>query len=775
MFAPPSTTTAQGDGTHNKSSVYNSNASAMGGKQLGTSTTNATATAAATTIARPLLESTLTVPAAAAVAQSVVPDLMRVYESMTQTSASSYSPLESTATHFTTTAATTTTTSNMVDTAAAVEEYANRDLHLHHHHHGGLFLDEATAAALETSGTAAATASYYSTQTISAADPWDNTTSYEGSNTSSIAIPPPYPLPHLQATPLPPALQQQTSYVSSGAAGKTSTTLSGRPVRTKRSIAAVNARSSNSNNSSSNSNASPREGALVATASDELLNGGYASSTGSSSRGNSHTKSARRKITNTSTNNNTTSTTMHSKKSRTTEKTDTTKSNHQQTSSSKDDKNNNDGRWSKRFTWPDDLHRDFVSAIFDVGLKHSSPSSVMEQMPPHAQITTERIKSHLQKYRLHRQKSKKEFMTSYETTMQQMKQDGLEGVTALASGQVAAHLTYASVNHPEPEPTEDEDMENNTNDDNEDLQHNDNTNETNTAIGFLMNEIEESALTAGEISSPNREIVAAQKTLSQGPSHEEETQREDVFVLPRLTDSEKDSPIGASLGYLMGLFFSLKQQLDLQRIEKQEAAAALQREQENLEQLHQQQEQQQQQHLLSQPENIGVYESFATDAGLSKRLSSGVPMSMAGNAIPVTVPSTTRSNLEENSMMKREMQNQMAFQNKMRALKKQELIKYNKAAGFAASKMLPPDRVSTTVNNSSTDVTISTGTFGASIHTMADPQKPLDYQGAGESGGADGTNTGGRDRSSSVALGDEDDFWNTAVVDDELFDFLMSN
>jgi hypothetical protein len=42
---------------------------------------------------------------------------------------------------------------------------------------------------------------------------------------------------------------------------------------------------------------------------------------------------------------------------------------------------NTDGRWSKRFTWPDDLHRDFVSAIFDVGLKHSSPSSILEHGP----------------------------------------------------------------------------------------------------------------------------------------------------------------------------------------------------------------------------------------------------------------------------------------------------------------------------------------------------------------------------------------------------------
>lgn len=58
-----------------------------------------------------------------------------------------------------------------------------------------------------------------------------------------------------------------------------------------------------------------------------------------------------------------------------------------------------DGRWSKRFTWPDELHRDFVSAVFDVGLKHSSPSTILEHMPKHPQITSERIKSHLQKFR----------------------------------------------------------------------------------------------------------------------------------------------------------------------------------------------------------------------------------------------------------------------------------------------------------------------------------------------------------------------------------------
>jgi SHAQKYF class myb-like DNA-binding protein len=85
---------------------------------------------------------------------------------------------------------------------------------------------------------------------------------------------------------------------------------------------------------------------------------------------------------------------------------------------------NSDGRWSKRFTWPDELHRDFVSAVFDVGLKHSSPSAILSQMPEHEGITTERIKSHLQKYRVHRAKSKSEFMGCLRSIVEQVSHDG---------------------------------------------------------------------------------------------------------------------------------------------------------------------------------------------------------------------------------------------------------------------------------------------------------------------------------------------------------------
>jgi SHAQKYF class myb-like DNA-binding protein len=106
-------------------------------------------------------------------------------------------------------------------------------------------------------------------------------------------------------------------------------------------------------------------------------------------------------------------------------------------------KKKSDGRWSKRFTWPEELHRDFVSAIFDVGLKHSSPSALLEHMPEHDQITSERVKSHLQKYRLHRAKSKKEFMSCYEASLNNYQATGIKA-QSLGSGEVAAHLAYSS-------------------------------------------------------------------------------------------------------------------------------------------------------------------------------------------------------------------------------------------------------------------------------------------------------------------------------------------
>lgn len=331
-----------------------------------------------------------------------------------------------------------------------------------------------------------------------------------------------------------------------------------------------------------------------------------------------------------------------------------------------------DGRWSKRFTWPEDLHRDFVSAIFDVGLKHSSPSTIMEYMPPHDKINSERIKSHLQKYRLHRAKSREEFLTSYETSLKKMNESGLEHIQALAGGEVAAHLTYSALHAPDEDAT-------------------DPNNPTSSSAGELRTDVPASGSAAASSSRrPSGGPIPSSSTTGSAPN----PPKEGTLILPRLTEDEKQSALGTSMGYLMGLFFSLTQQLMAQRAAAAEAlrareaaraqaaaaaaaAAALQ---------------------ASNPPVAAVYDAASIDA--SSVTSAAAPgggnatgaMSAAaaaafaaatggGGAAGAAAGPSTLSNLEENSMMKREMQSQMAFQNKMRALKQEELKKWRRANG----------------------------------------------------------------------------------------------
>ncbi|KAG3003297.1 hypothetical protein PC121_g19199 [Phytophthora cactorum] len=69
-------------------------------------------------------------------------------------------------------------------------------------------------------------------------------------------------------------------------------------------------------------------------------------------------------------------------------------------------------RPSKRFLWQEDLHLRFVAAIFDLGLKNASPKTLLPMMNksnPESGLTTEHLKSHLQKYRINYQRSRQEF------------------------------------------------------------------------------------------------------------------------------------------------------------------------------------------------------------------------------------------------------------------------------------------------------------------------------------------------------------------------------
>jgi len=428
-----------------------------------------------------------------------------------------------------------------------------------------------------------------------------------------------------------------------------------------------------------------------------------------------------------------------------------------------------DGRWSKRFTWPDELHRDFVSAVFDVGLKHSSPSTILEHMPKHPQVTSERIKSHLQKYRVHRVKSKQEFMTSYESTLQnfQAAPGSLSNVKSLSNGEAAAHLSHSVLTDAaDPSTT------------------------PRTANG--------NAAPAASAAPP----LAVSGTL---PDHE-------AIMLPKMTEAEKMSPIGNSMGHLLGLFFSLKKQLLAQRaINKTAAAAAGAKKNQSLSATESQ--------IVAASPMVYHSSSDARVGGASNHSMSASmamapplnvsaqPVPSAANAewssansahLPATVTTTgesgspnavavqtgsTRTNLEASSMMKREMQNQMAFQNKMRALKQQELNKYTKVPGDEHQQS--PEGGSHHLvsfqmdhqQNTSEQLSDTEQRQGHSAHQPNDQQQ----DGAGvENGDAQTQASGeaavdGRQRLPSFSMGGGEDFWNADVMDDQLFEFLMDN
>eukprot|EP00531_Pseudo-nitzschia_arenysensis_P014779 CAMPEP_0116134620 /NCGR_PEP_ID=MMETSP0329-20121206/10749_1 /TAXON_ID=697910 /ORGANISM="Pseudo-nitzschia arenysensis, Strain B593" /LENGTH=624 /DNA_ID=CAMNT_0003629355 /DNA_START=756 /DNA_END=2630 /DNA_ORIENTATION=+ len=396
-----------------------------------------------------------------------------------------------------------------------------------------------------------------------------------------------------------------------------------------------------------------------------------------------------------------------------------------------------DGRWSKRFTWPEDLHRDFVSAIFDVGLKHSSPSTIMEHMPKHEQINTERIKSHLQKYRLHRVKSKKEFISSYEASLRnfQQNQNGSSSNLVSGAGEVAAHLTA-------------------------------------TTIGVKSN------TGAKEGPASNALAAVASAEANQKQIHSSQNgggDNNESLMLPQLSEAEKASPIGAAMGYLMGLFFSLKQQLIIQR----SLEAAGEKAKRNVV-------------FSSSTPAIApsggnaIVANNPSAAATAAAVAAGVDFVADGNLQQSQPQNGVRSNIEVNSMMKREMKNQMALQNKMRALKQQELDKYKHI-----NKGATPDAMMTTMGHDGANQHLpvamegnAEGGFASGAGTSEQPtqHQPLQHmatQGAGEMAGNDMSsgNTGAREGGNGNLLGIEnsEEFWHTDVMDDQLFEFLLNS
>ena len=204
-------------------------------------------------------------------------------------------------------------------------------------------------------------------------------------------------------------------------------------------------------------------------------------------------------------------------------------------------------------SWDSKTHRSFVECIFQTGLQQSSPSVILDEMKlKTADVTSERVKSHLQKFRSNKEKSLAEFMDSYDNSMAKygsLMQNIPENCTPadidkysvkhvtesksklLLSGEVAARLsmvgmlcpssTSFSGDTPEPEP-----------------------------LCSTSRQVSEELSVANPMSFMMKYI---------------EGQSSNVVELPMLNEEEKNSSLGSSLCYIMGLFFSMKQHILDQR------------------------------------------------------------------------------------------------------------------------------------------------------------------------------------------------------------------
>ena len=106
--------------------------------------------------------------------------------------------------------------------------------------------------------------------------------------------------------------------------------------------------------------------------------------------------------------------------------------------------------------WNEEIHRAFVMAILNEGIKQASPTVIIDGMECNdVNVTKDRVKSHLQKCRMNKEKATKEYMKEYDkclrrsilagapSALQQPNTVG-SGDTPLG-GELAALLAYATM------------------------------------------------------------------------------------------------------------------------------------------------------------------------------------------------------------------------------------------------------------------------------------------------------------------------------------------
>jgi len=228
----------------------------------------------------------------------------------------------------------------------------------------------------------------------------------------------------------------------------------------------------------------------------------------------------------------------------------------------KSDNNANDDDEKNLQFW-EEWHRKFVETIFEVGLKHASPSVIMEQMTQlNDAVTSERVKSHLQKYRNNRVKSEAEFMEEYDRWMKQKKTETASGQTAttttsrLLGGDAAAFVSYSVMRETG-------------------ILNSEVGNSVSTgAVGAARDQTGAGtppALTENDTTGEQEPALSRARAEVRNQSHEYARRYSGARIPhPVLTDDERNSPLGQAIGQVVSLFRTMTAYVVQERVARQQ-------------------------------------------------------------------------------------------------------------------------------------------------------------------------------------------------------------
>jgi SHAQKYF class myb-like DNA-binding protein len=208
--------------------------------------------------------------------------------------------------------------------------------------------------------------------------------------------------------------------------------------------------------------------------------------------------------------------------------------------------------------WSADQHREFISAVYEAGLRHSSPGVILHNMQSKDRsMTSERVKSHLQKYRSHRQRNKEEVLSAYDKWMTKV-------ITLIQElrkqrSTVGASMKASLENFPKLS-TELREM----------FDHeNQSVGEMIACLSFsIMMKERYLQKSVRNMSAMRNEIQAsdiADNSIQDTEHSIKDYLSYQAIYFPTLSAAEKNSPIGKGLEFTKDIFITIREQIEKQR------------------------------------------------------------------------------------------------------------------------------------------------------------------------------------------------------------------